>query len=336
MTRAGLKTNLDGTELLELQGPAGETTTQAIADLAGGGGGSAGSPIVRAFPFAFDTPNLVTGATIYSPAVGELLLDAWIEIDTPWDGTTPKGDLGGRLNASFPAGIWGAYTGEPLDMTKADDFNASSELGDNLFSGNNLGPLSTMAGIATPSSFEWGLYQVSGANVDLIATPTSSGARIVPIKFTGVNPLKVIVSVDGFSLRVAFITASLPTLPTTVVANSNDEFGFGPNGSEAVYTVAPGTYTTIDQLRAAMNNATKSGGAHLSDLVTITNDDSLFTATATTEGSAFNGYDFTTGTHDFLAATGFANGATLSNGKGGDPGSTQGVGIVYLVTATPV
>lgn len=52
-----------------------------------------GHPVVRAFPFAFDTPNLLNGATLYTPTVGDILLGFWIAVTTPWNGTTPKGDL---------------------------------------------------------------------------------------------------------------------------------------------------------------------------------------------------------------------------------------------------
>lgn len=54
----------------------------------------AGVSIVRAFPFAFDTPGILTGAVVYTHGVGEMLLNAWIKITQAWDGTTPTADFG--------------------------------------------------------------------------------------------------------------------------------------------------------------------------------------------------------------------------------------------------
>jgi hypothetical protein len=53
----------------------------------------AGSPVVRAFSFAFDTADLETGLTVWTPAVGDVLLDAWFHVSTSFDGTTPFADL---------------------------------------------------------------------------------------------------------------------------------------------------------------------------------------------------------------------------------------------------
>lgn len=52
--------------------------------------------IVRtiAIPFAFDTPGLDVGVEIYTPKVGDLLLDATFFVTEQFDGTTPRADLG--------------------------------------------------------------------------------------------------------------------------------------------------------------------------------------------------------------------------------------------------
>jgi hypothetical protein len=73
---------------------ASSPTAAEWATPSGGGGGGAGAPVVHKFAFAYDTASLHTGATAYTPAAGDVLLDAWIEIDTAWDGTTPLGDFG--------------------------------------------------------------------------------------------------------------------------------------------------------------------------------------------------------------------------------------------------
>lgn len=106
---------LDGTEAVPLS-PDGYATTQEIADLAASG---AGSPIVRKFPFAFDTPDLNTGAIIYTPTPGDVILDAWVDVDEAWDGTTPFGDVGTFVG--YDAGYFAGFGGGlfPIDMTQA-------------------------------------------------------------------------------------------------------------------------------------------------------------------------------------------------------------------------
>jgi hypothetical protein len=56
--------------------------------------------MVRKFPFTFDTPNLLTGAVLYTPTPGDILLNGWIEVNTAWDGTTPTADFGYADGAS--------------------------------------------------------------------------------------------------------------------------------------------------------------------------------------------------------------------------------------------
>src|SRR5208282_3596119 len=74
--------------------------------------------VVHSFPFAYNTEGLATGYEVgYVPAVGDILLDAWIEIDSPWNGATPKGDLGSFVGGS--AGILSNLSGV-VDMTVAD------------------------------------------------------------------------------------------------------------------------------------------------------------------------------------------------------------------------
>jgi len=64
-----------------------------------------GSPVVRGpFTILFNDAGLNAGITFYTPAVGDLLLDAWLEMDVLFDGTTPTFDFGpggtGLFNAT--------------------------------------------------------------------------------------------------------------------------------------------------------------------------------------------------------------------------------------------
>jgi len=49
-------------------------------------------------PFAYNTPNLLTGAPLYIPTPGDILVDAFISVETAWDGINPAGDI--RISGS--------------------------------------------------------------------------------------------------------------------------------------------------------------------------------------------------------------------------------------------
>ena len=156
----------------------GFTTRQAkvLEELAPSGTSSAvGAPLVRAFPFTFDTPDLLTGAALYTPTVGDILLDAWIEIDTAWDGTTPRGDFGTFVGAAY--GIFGGgVPGVPVDLTQAED------------EGLGAGIQVQESGIARP---------FTASSMNYHATPGYAFNKYVPAKFTAGHPVKVVVSRNG-------------------------------------------------------------------------------------------------------------------------------------------
>jgi hypothetical protein len=82
------------------------------------GGASPSIRVLGPFPIAFDSPGISTGGyEFYTPAAGDLLLDAWFSIDTAWDGTTPLADIGSPL---YTAGVYLHTTGAPVDMTQVD------------------------------------------------------------------------------------------------------------------------------------------------------------------------------------------------------------------------
>lgn len=54
-----------------------------------------GNVSMKRLEFAYNTPNLDTGVTIYTPKAGEVVLNGWIQPgSTVWDGTNPTGDIG--------------------------------------------------------------------------------------------------------------------------------------------------------------------------------------------------------------------------------------------------
>jgi hypothetical protein len=134
----------------------------------------------------------IPGVSVYTPTVGDVLIDAWIEIGTAWDGTTPLGDIGTFTGGDY--GIWQNLATQPLPMSGADI--AGGALG--LLSGTHLSDLAQMALVAGISADDGnGLLVAAGAAINLSPTAVSGGFRPLPAKFTTADPIKVCVSQDG-------------------------------------------------------------------------------------------------------------------------------------------
>ena len=123
--------------------------------------------VLGPFPFAFDDAGLNDGIEFYTPTVGDILLDAWVEVTTEWDGTTPKGDLG-TFVASGNAGLFSFYN-FVLNLDSPDVESAGT---------------GTLAGSTS-----------SNRNVSLASA--SLLTRGAPLRFTAANPLLFVVSQDG-------------------------------------------------------------------------------------------------------------------------------------------
>lgn len=126
----------------------------------------AGLPAHFVFPFAFNTVTSAiwasAGAPVigYQPNVGDLILEAWFETDTLWNGTTPKADVG-----TFSGGNAGLF--EEINSATVSLATADSGVTDN-------------------------------AGIDKIATPVLVGQAGMPLRVTSaVNPLVVVVSETG-------------------------------------------------------------------------------------------------------------------------------------------
>lgn len=145
----------------------------------GGGGSQPGAAIVRHFPFTFATAGLATGATIYTPTVGDILLAAWMEVDTAWNGTTPKGDFG-SFSAHFG---WLGNNNAPKDMTHADTTAAwdTDLLNESISAGGASGDM----------LMSW------LTNFAFAASPPTDLYRGMPVKFATAAPIKVCVSQNG-------------------------------------------------------------------------------------------------------------------------------------------
>lgn len=148
------------------------------------------------YSLSFDNPDLIDGLTIYTPTIGDICLDIWVQVTTNWNGTTPKGDIG-----TFTGGNTGgfmAYTlGEPMKMNNGAD-NKPSQIFDCMLRGSNLGGLNALTTLTWPTSNQGdGLYAVAAAAVNFIATPVSSGTRCFPMRFGTADPIKFVVTQNG-------------------------------------------------------------------------------------------------------------------------------------------
>lgn len=170
-------------------------TTNTSWTQVGAGGATPGAAIVRKFPFAFNTPNLLTGATVYTPTIGDILLNLWLEITTAWDGTTPKFDLGTFLlrNSGWYSDIGDPAGGVPLNT--ADNTGLSDQ---NLLQGEVTGPISDNAFMYNIDGNENAAMSVSGAKIVPAGVGIqAAGTRFFPAKFVTADPIKVCVSQDG-------------------------------------------------------------------------------------------------------------------------------------------
>lgn len=138
----------------------------------------AGTPVVRGpFSFTFATAGLNNGVAFYTPTVNDVLLEAWIEVDTAFDGTTPRADLSQYTGADTPYGFfgWSSVLGPGIDLAVVDT------------TANGGGPLQ--------GAFPTG----GGVTIHNIALSQSYGEhqRRTPARFTTADPLLLVVSQDG-------------------------------------------------------------------------------------------------------------------------------------------
>jgi hypothetical protein len=140
--------------------------------------------VLGPFPFAYNDAGLNDGITFYTPTVGDILLDAWIEITFAWtSGTTPRGDIGSFVN-SFGLGIFGSYL-LPVNMAVADGNGA----GDGLLTGNY--------GVALVGAQASAIGGLAVAGAALTLNDPLAMQRPVPSRFESALPWKVVVSQDG-------------------------------------------------------------------------------------------------------------------------------------------
>lgn len=162
------------------------------------GGGTAGVPVVHAFPFTHATPGIsdptpgTGGAALYTPTIGDLLLDVWCEITEAFDGTTPRGNFGTMIGTGGGDGTGGwLFLSEGMDMTDADfDIHTA----DGLFCGFEN---SSLLATSITGQVEQSL-QVNGSGPAL-GFAAARGQRLVPARFTLAHPIKMLITTTGLT-----------------------------------------------------------------------------------------------------------------------------------------
>jgi hypothetical protein len=163
-----------------------------VQDALDAGFSTPGTAIVRAFPFTFATAGLVAGHAVYTPTAGDVLLEVFVRITTPWDGTTPFADIG-----TFDAhadGLWANFVGQAIDLGNASAANSRLTCA---ASGNGLMSFRDASALTLPTAQQDGLYQVAVTDVDVTATVQSDGNSYLPAPFIAATPIKVCVSTAG-------------------------------------------------------------------------------------------------------------------------------------------
>lgn len=143
-----------------------------------GGGAVAGAAIVHAHPFTFDTPGLATGTDVYLPKVGDIWLDAWVEVDTAWDGATPAFDVGYYAQGY---GVFGAGV-LPVSLANADYQGLTNLL---------TGAGAIAAGYVSPVT----LTSLATKQANFVA---GGGYRYLPGKWTSDDALAIWVTSTGY------------------------------------------------------------------------------------------------------------------------------------------
>lgn len=149
-----------------------------VADITPAPAGGASSVVVRAFPFAFDTAGLLTGHAVYTPTIGDQVLDAWVRVTTLWDGTDPTFDVGSFVADDGHYGWFGDLHGAIPLNGGLDDNGIGATVGS---PGNFAKPASLSASI---------LAETSGGS-------TANIKSRLPLIFQTADPIKIVVSQNG-------------------------------------------------------------------------------------------------------------------------------------------
>lgn len=131
------------------------------------------SPLqILSYPFTYQTAGLASGATIYTPAVGDVIYDIGVVITTAFNGTTPKLDVG-TFNGGNN-GLFDELATAPVDGTKV------------------YADVTNNAGLGTPNSALWLSTAIVQGNSASLSSLKSNEIRV-----SAANPLLLVASQSG-------------------------------------------------------------------------------------------------------------------------------------------
>ncbi len=173
--------------------PGDVLTVQADGSVAaqpGGGGSQPGAVRVLRHEFDFtQAAALANGVPVWTPAVGDVLLNAWFEVDTDWpgDGTkAAKADIG-----VVTAGAWADYQGFSRGIFAYQ-----------------VGPLDLEAIPTWVTDTDYASFGSASAITDLnqqsLVSAAGSGYTPVQVRWLTTNPLSLVVSDDGNPSSAAY------------------------------------------------------------------------------------------------------------------------------------
>jgi hypothetical protein len=149
---------------------------------------------------------LLTGHPVYTPTIGDILLDAWFEIETVWNGTTPMGDVG-PFPTPLVTGLFASVIGAVGGAVGAIDFTQGpAGFYTAMAAGAGISRLSDVAAVLAVADL-LGVGQINSVPTSgtqyLVpfsyppAPSLGNGDRFLPARFTTAEPIKVVVSQDG-------------------------------------------------------------------------------------------------------------------------------------------
>lgn len=305
MSWSGFQYLSSGGTIRALQGTSSALTVTISGVVQAALGVVNGPYITYAKTINWDDANILTGHAFYTPTVGERLVEAYFQLDTPWDGTQPRGDIG-QFSAGQMVGLFSIGLGVTPLMMDAIAWGPLSL-------GPMKGPVVTSQAAPTDSNVALspsGFYRYQSGSYD-------SGGGVGSV-FTTTDPLEFVVSSNGRPVGGV-------DLSTLVVTNDTTDAGVFlsyANGDAALIqgggTNTSGTYTLG-------NGVTDTG-----PLAYNTPPDDVATALST----VFGGRVVSKTSYGGVYVSG-SNQMTFYCG-GTDPASSQGSGVIVFTVVSPI
>lgn len=152
------------------------TDETGVVRLRGTLSGSGGPGLSVRGPFVITSADVTANDApipIYTPGVGDLLLDVWVQLVTLFNVNNAKADVGQFLGGTTTGWFKSSTFGQGLEV---DQFGHAD---------------------APPNTHDQLLGNLGGGNIALSVASVSASKRNAPAIFTGTAPVQVVVSVSG-------------------------------------------------------------------------------------------------------------------------------------------